>query len=111
MAPRPLVTQVELSPIDRLVGSYVDRARALPQVETIILDGPIPGEGRIWTIISSPPFVVTHRAAVYDAQAEALRAVPDAAIDFRLVNLQELAQDPVTVLPDGPVLYQRPHPR
>lgn len=69
---------------------FVAAAKALPDVEMILVEGSYPDDACIWTIIDAPPFENGPRDRVAQAELEALQQGADPAVDFYLINVREL---------------------
>jgi hypothetical protein len=87
---------------------FAARVSRLPQVQRVLLLPPddVP---RVWTLIKAKPFDDAARLQVYDAELEVLTSLPDARVDFRLINLNEYREDQVEgIIPaDAQILWQR----
>src|SRR5437763_10172489 len=78
------------SAVGHLVAAFVEAVRRLPQVQRVLVVEPESEHPWVWTIISAPPFELADREPVYRAQLQAIDAVPDATVQFRLINVEEL---------------------
>jgi hypothetical protein len=62
---------------------------------------------RLWTIISAPPFDRIYRTPIYRLEQHLQNDNPE-ALDFRLINLDELSDHDAAVLPsDAIILFDR----
>jgi hypothetical protein len=91
-----------------LIRTFVDEVAGLPQVERVLVVRPQSDGPSIWTLISAPPFEIEYREPIYQAQLRAIDAAPDALVQFRLVNLDELNQPTEQVVPTPhAIVYDR----
>ena len=89
---------------------FVASAKAVPEVQMILVEGSYPDDACVWTIIDAPPFEDGVPDRVAQVQLEALQQGEDPAVDFHLINLRELrpGADLKTILPTGHrVLFRR----
>jgi hypothetical protein len=97
-----------LAELERVVTCFLQHVEKLPYVQRVLLESTA-GRRRVWTVISAPPFDTDYRNPVRDAEVEALAASDIPVVGFRLINLREIEDDPVKVLPTPAfILYQRP---
>lgn len=103
------VTRSKNTPSEKnVVGLFVEAAKAIPEVQMVLVEDPSFDYPRIWTVISAPAFVFSYRRRVYDAQLVAQQQDKESLVDFRLINVQEIKGSVENVLPSGHrVLFQR----
>ncbi len=100
-------SQLQEVGVDDAVYRFVDTVKQLPWVRIVALQGTAP-TARIWTIISAPPFDSNVRRPIYEAQVVALAMTTRPEVEFRLVNVQEVEDTLVDILPEAyQPLYQR----
>ena len=91
-----------------VVNFFLEAARTIPEIQTVLAEDPSPEYARIWVVISAPPFETSYRHRVYAAQLSAQQRDPETCVDFRLVNVQEIKGSIEDVLPPSRrVLFRR----
>lgn len=93
--------------VDEIILKFVNTASQLTQVQIIVLQherGDIP---RIWTVIDAPPAEHRYLYPVIHAQIDAVRDHDGPVIDFHVINMQEMSEEPADYLPDGEVVFER----
>ena len=86
---------------------FVPAVRKVSHVRQVLVDDP-EHVGHVWTVISAPPFEDRYRMPVYEAELGALEQTGYPAIDFHLINMQEVAADLSSVLPSSyHMVYRR----
>jgi hypothetical protein len=83
-----------------IARAFVSVVRKVPHVQQVLVDDP-EYVRHVWTVISAPPFEDRYRLPVYEAELGALEQTGYPTIDFRLINMQEVAADLSSVLPSS----------
>jgi hypothetical protein len=84
-------TQVTLPPtLSPIVVAFLSAIQPLSQVKRVLVDDLLQTR-HILTVISAAPFEFSEREPVYEAQLAALEQARYPTVNFRLINVEELA--------------------
>lgn len=94
-----------------VIDAFVQAVSAIPHVSMVLVEesGQYP---RVWTVIAAPPFDNAYSRPVYAAQMLVSEREDQPVVDFRLLNINELAAPLGTVVPaHHRAAYQQSVPR
>lgn len=95
----------------QVIDAFVQAVSAIPHVSMVLIEesGQYP---KVWTVITAPPFDDAYSRPVYAAQMLVSEREDQPAVDFRLLNINELAAPLGTIVPaHHRVAYQQGVPR